>query len=214
MTMARVGLALLVAVYAAGALSAQTLQPAASASVVTSRVRSTVPGVTASGTTFLGDGSLTLGRVSLGVSYLQGTINPVAGPGTGSSRDLIEGAVRLGVHPTGWLTVSAGPHARAYTLSSGTQRWLFWEVRARAATAFVGSAVRGYTELWRALSGDANVPEAFDHAQGAEAGMVVHLARSPLEARVAYRIDNAVLGGGTRVETVDGVVVGVGLSWH
>ena len=209
-----IGRALLLCGCAAGPVSAQALRPAASASVVTARVRSTVPGVTASGTTLLGEGSFTLGRVSLGVSYLQGTLNPVAAPGAGASRDLIEGAVLLGAHPTDWLAVAAGPHARAYTLSSGTQRWLFWEVRARAATAFVGSAVGGYVELWRAVSGHANVPEAFDHAQGGEAGMIMRLARSPLEARVAYRIDNAVLGGGSRVETVDGVVVGVGLAWR
>jgi hypothetical protein len=44
--------------------------------------------------------------------------------------------------------------------------------------------------------------------------MTVRLARAPLEGRIAYRIDHAVLGGGTRKETVDGVVIGVGLTWH
>jgi hypothetical protein len=42
--------------------------------------------------------------------------------------------------------------------------------------------------------------------------MIVRLARAPLEGRVGYRIDHAVLGGGTRLETVDGVVIGIGLS--
>ena len=42
--------------------------------------------------------------------------------------------------------------------------------------------------------------------------MVVHLARAPLELRLGYRIDHAVLGGGSRLETVDAVVIGVGLS--
>ena len=44
--------------------------------------------------------------------------------------------------------------------------------------------------------------------------MIVRLARAPFEGRVAYRIDHAVLGGGSRLETVDGVVIGVGLSWR
>lgn len=198
----------------ASPLSAQALQPSASASVVSARVRSTVPGGTASGTALLGEGSLAVGRLSLVVSYLQGTLNPPATPGAGASRDLVEGTVLFGVHPNDWLTLAAGPHARAYTLGGGggTQRWLFWELRARAATVFVGTAVRGYAELWRTVAGDANVPEPFSHATGGEAGMIMHLARSPLEARVAYRIDNAVLQG--RAETVDGVLLGLGVSWR
>jgi len=191
-------------------LGAQSLHPAAGASVVTARVRSTAGEF--SGTAFLGAGSLALGRVSLDVSYLQGKLDPAATVAGGTSRDLIEGTVMLGLRPTGWLTLAGGPHARAYTLSSGTQRWVFWEVRARAATAFVGSAARGYVELWRALSASANVPEQFDHAQGGEAGMILRLARAPLEARLGYRIDTAVLQ--SRKETVDGVVIGVGLRWH
>jgi hypothetical protein len=191
-------------------LGAQALHPAAGLSVVTARVRSTTGEF--SGTTVLGAGSLALGRVSLDVSYLQGKLDPAATVAGGTSRDLIEGTVMLGLHPTDWLTLAGGPHARAYTLASGTQRWVFWEVRARAATAFVGSAARGYVELWRALSADANVPEQFNHAQGGEAGMILRLARAPLEARLGYRIDTAVLQ--SRTETVDGVVVGVGLRWH
>jgi hypothetical protein len=141
---------------------------------------------------------------------LTGLIAPTAGR---ASRDLIEGAVLLGLRPTGWLTLAVGPHARAYAPTGGnTERWSFWELRARAATAFVGSAVRGYVELWRALSANANVPEPFDHAQGGEAGMLLRLARAPVEARLGYRIDHAVLGGGSRLETVDGLVIGLGLS--
>lgn len=212
----RIVVALLAAGCAAGPLAAQALHPAASASIVTARVRSAVPGDTErfSGGAFLGAGSLTLGRVSLGVSYLQGKVDPAGVGGPGTSRDVVEGTVLLGVRPAAWLTLEAGPHARAYTLTGGTQRWLFWEVRARAATDFVGSAVRGYVEFWRALSADANVPEPFDHAQGGEVGMILRLSRSPLEARLGYRIDHAVLGGGTRLETVDGVVAGIGLSWR
>jgi len=48
-----------------------------------------------------------------------------------------------------------------------TQRWVYWELRMRAAKPFIGTTVRGYAELWRAVAADANVPEPFDHAQGA-----------------------------------------------
>src|SRR5947208_2018612 len=52
--------------------------------------------------------------------------------------------------------------------------------------------------------------------QGAEAGMIVRLGRAPLEVRVGCRIDHAVLVAPTyqRRETVDGLVIGVGLNWH
>jgi hypothetical protein len=210
----KLALVVLALALTAGEVRAQGLRPVGSASLVTARVRSQVPaGIDQfTGSAFLGQGALAIGRVELSVSYLQGTLNRDGG--TGAGRDLVEGTVRLGVRALDWLTLETGPHARAYTLVGSTQRWLFWELRARAATAFVGSAAQGYAELWRALSADANVPEPFDHAQGGEAGMIVRLARAPFEARVAYRIDHAVLGGGTRLETVDGVVIGVGLAWR
>jgi hypothetical protein len=210
----RIPLLAIVFAGAAGRLGAQTLHPVATASVVTARVRSEGSALTErfSGSAFLGEGALALGRFQLGVSYLQGRLNPDGA--VGAPRDLVEGTVMLGARALPWLTLETGPHARAYTLSAGTQRWLFWELRARAATAFVGSAVQGYAELWRAVAANANVPEPFDHAQGGEAGMVVRLARAPVEGRIGYRIDHAVLGGGTRTETVDGVVIGVGLSWR
>jgi hypothetical protein len=209
----RIPLVVLVAL-TAGELRAQALHPVGSASLVTARVRSQVPaGIDLfTGSAFLGQGALAMGRVELSVSYLQGTLNPDGG--TAAARDLVEGTVRLGVRALDWLTLETGPHARAYTLAGSTQRWLFWELRARAAREFVGSTVRGYAELWRALSADANVPEPFDHAQGGEVGMVLRLARAPVTARIGYRIDHAVLGGGTRLETVDGVVIGVGLAWR
>jgi hypothetical protein len=162
------------------------------------------------GSAFLGEGGLSMGRLRLSASYLQGTINPNGG--TATARDLVEGTVLVGVRTLDWLTIEGGPHARAYSLAGGTQRWLFWELRARAATAFVGSAAQGYAELWRAVAANANVPEPFDHAQGGEVGMILRLARAPVAARLGYRVDHAVLGGGTRLETVDGVVIGVGLS--
>ena len=195
----------------AGEVRAQRLHPFGGASLANTRLRSEGKNpFTGAGSTFLGEGALSIGRLRLTVSYLQGTLDP---DGTlGASRPLVEGTVLLGVRALDWLTLETGPHARAYTLTAGTERWLFWELRVRAAKPFIGSTVQGYAELWRAVAADANVPEPFDHAQGGEAGMIVRLARAPLEGRIGYRIDHAVLGGGTRLETVDGVVIGIGLS--
>ena len=201
----------------AGALGAQTLEPAGVFSVGSARVRSQLASGTAqfSGAVVGADGTFTFGRAHLAVSYVQGKVDSVGVGGPG--HDFVEGSALLGVRTFPWLTIAAGPHARSYTLTSGTQRWVFWEFRARAAGAFIGSAARGYVELWRALSADVNVPETFDHAQGGEAGMIIRFARAPLQARVAYRMDHAVLRsvlGGERLETVDGLIVGFGLDWH
>ncbi len=197
-----------------GRLAAQGggLAPTGAISIVQTRVKSELPTGTTefSGAAVGGQGSVSLGRLDFSLSYVQGKIDPVAASGAG--HDLVEGSILAGIHPASWLRLAVGPHARAYQLTGGTQRWVFWELRARAAGAFIGSAARGYVELWRALSTSVNVPEPLDHAQGGEAGMVVHLARAPLDLRLAYRIDHAVLGGGSRLETVDGVVVAVGLS--
>src|SRR6266850_1870028 len=162
----------------AGRLPGQRFHTAAAASVVTARVRTEQFGGAAqfSGAAFGAGGTLSLGRFQVGLSYLQGRLDPDTG--SARARDLVEGAVLLGVRPVEWLTLSCGPHARAYAASGQTQRWLFWEVRVRAAKPFIGSA------------------------------------RAPLEGRIGYRIDHAVLGGGTRLETVDGVVIGVGLAWR
>jgi hypothetical protein len=202
---------------AAGTLTAQTLAPAGVLTVGSTRVRSQSGQF--SGTVVGGDGTLSFGRLELAVRYVQGKVDSVGASAAagGGGHDLVEGSVLMGARPLSWLTIATGPHARSYTLTSGTQRWVFWELRARAAGAFIGSAARGYVELWRALSADVNVPESFDHAQGGEAGMIIRFARAPLQARVAYRMDHTVLKsalGGTRLETVDGLIVGFGLDWH
>ncbi len=152
MNLRLVRFALVAAVLAAGEARAQTLRPTVSASLVSTRVRSQGQNpFVGAGPAFLGRGALALGRVKLTASYLQGTLN-ADGP-FGASRPLVEGTLMLGVRALDWLTLETGPHARAYSLTVGTERWLFWELRARAATAFVGSAVRGYAELWRGLDG-------------------------------------------------------------
>src|SRR2546430_3366171 len=160
------------AALAAGATpcSAQGLVPAAGLSIVSARVRGTDQ---LTGTVVGGQGTVALGRLELALSYLQGKIGPEGGGARG--QDLVEGVALLGVHPAAWLRIAAGPHVRSYMLTGGTQlRWVFWELRARASGAFVGSEARGHVELWRALSARVNAPGAFDHAQGGQAGLGRH----------------------------------------
>src|SRR2546430_11256536 len=164
MKLASLGFACAVLVAGATPSSAQGLVPAAGLSIVSTRVRGTDQ---LTGTVLGGQGSVALGRVELALSYVQGKIGPEGANGAG--QDLVEGVALLGVRPASWLRLAVGPHARSYTLTGGTPlRWVFWELRARASSAFVGSAGRGYVELWRAPSASVNAPEPFDHAQRSE----------------------------------------------
>jgi len=212
----RATLLLLALAVMAPELGAQAIRGTVGGSAASLRVRSRLPAGTEalSGAVFGGEASLAVGRVRLAASYRQGNVNPDGG--TTQSRTLVEGGATLGVRLLDWLTLGGGPRARTYVfIAGGTQRWLFWELRARAEGMFIGSSVSGYAELWRALSADVSVPETVDRAQGGEAGMVIRVSRR-IDARLAYRLDHAALhavsGGGLRVETVDGLVVGVGLA--
>src|SRR2546430_13548755 len=148
----RRALVLLVAALIAGELDAQSLRPTGGASIVTARVRSEVPaGIDQfTGSAFLGQGALAIGRVELSVSYLQGTLNHDGGSVAG--RDLVEGTVRLGVRALDWLTLEGGPHARAYTLAGGTQGGVVSELRGRGRAAVVGYPGQGEPGLVRAAA--------------------------------------------------------------
>src|SRR6059058_3814534 len=109
--------AMLVALAAGTTLAgAQGLVPAAGLSIVSARVRGTDQ---LTGTVVGGQGSVALGRLELALGYVQGKIGP---EGAGSrGQDLVEGVALLGVRPAPWLSVAAGPHARSYMLTGGTQ---------------------------------------------------------------------------------------------
>jgi hypothetical protein len=208
----RAPLALVAFAAATASGAAQTVVPAGAVSLVQTRIRNDF----GSGSEqFVGplvgaQGVVAVWRVQLAINYAQGRVDPDGASEPG--HDVVEASVLLGVKPLPWLTLEGGPHARSYALIGGTQRWLFWELRVRAEGAFIGSAGKGYVEVWRPVAASINVPEPFDHAQGAEAGMIIRLSRAPLELRLGYQIEHAVLGGGARLETVDGVVLAATLA--
>lgn len=188
-------------------VAAQTLAGGVSTSML--RVRSTI-GATEealSGTVMGIEGRVELWVVGIDVAYAQGKVDPDSG--TPAARDVVEGRVLIGNRPWNGLSLKAGPHIRSYVTASGTQRWLFWEARLRAEGTIVGT-MHVYAEVWRMLSGDVNVLEAFDGGQGGEAGLVVALPRSPFWGRLAYGIERSKLGGGARLETVEGLSLALG----
>jgi hypothetical protein len=173
------------------------------------RVRSTVGAAeeVLSGTLMGGEARVEGWGLALDIAYAQGDVTPDSG--TPAARDVIEGRILLGNRPWRGLSVKAGPHVRSYVTASGTQRWFFWEARLRGEGTIVGR-VQVYAEIWRVLSGNVNVVEAFDGGQGGEAGLLLRLPRSPFWGRLAYGIERAKLGGGARLETVEGLSLAVG----
>lgn len=176
------------------------------------QLRSDVPSGTLSlrGSVLGAEGRVTLGRVLLEFRYLEGTLQPRVGDA--NARDVVEGQAVLGIRTFAWLTLMGGPHVRAFVTGGNTQRWMLWEMSGRVEQVFIGSTVGGYVEFWRTVAADVSVPEAFGHGEGAEVGMRLGGPNGRLRGRLAYRLEHAVLGGGTRVETLDGVVVGLGLA--
>ena len=191
---------------------AQGLTGSAGGSAGSVRSTATLGGasVAFSGAMIGGEGHVGIGRVSVDVAYLQGTLNPDTG--SAESRDYVEGELLLSVVALRGLMVRVGPHARAYISSAGTQRWLFWTGRVRGERTLIAPVVSGFVEGWLALSADVNVSEAFDNARGAVVGLSVRLPGPPFYGRLSYGIERARMGGGARLETVEGLSVVVGFG--
>lgn len=157
-----------------------------------------------------GEGELALGPVALEVGYRQG---PVEADAAGAvRRDVIEGRALLAVRAVGWFAVKAGPQVRSYVTTAGTERWVFWQARVRVEHTIVEPSVRGYVEVWRALSTEVNAPQPVERGYGGEVGLTVRVARGPLWVRLVYGIDDARLSGSARRETVEALALTVGFG--
>jgi hypothetical protein len=163
-----------------------------------------------SGSGFVVEGRLAAGPVGLELGYTQGTLesDQAGGPG----RDVVEGRALLGVRPVSWLELAVGAHARAYLTPAGTVRWTFWRTRARAEGALLTPMLRTYLELWAAPLTSVNEPEGGGAASGGEGGLRARIPGSPVWVRLAYAIDRAALKGDARVETLDGVILALGVG--
>src|SRR5690606_31362490 len=118
------------------------------------------------------------------------------------------GEARLAVRALSWLTVSAGPHLRAFVTPTGTERWTRIEGRIAARSEVVPGVVEAEAEVWNALSSEVNLPDGASGARGARVGLVIDLARSPLALRLFYRVDRAQLTN-DRAQVLEGVGLGV-----
>lgn len=128
------------------------------------------------------------------------------------ARDLAEGEVQFGVRLLPALTVSAGPHARAYRTAAGTRRWVFWEARVAGQAALIPPLLDAYAQLWGAVAGSTSLSAGFGSERGGEVGARLGLPRTPLRLRIAYRIDR---GSGTepvRSDALEQIIFAVRLG--
>src|SRR2546430_14728212 len=124
-----------------------------------------------------GEGNLISERFVARLRYAQGRVTARTDTGV-VGRDLVEGEALLGVRAMPWLTLWAGPTARAYTTPDGDQRWLLWTARARARRTLVLGRMQTYVQLWGALSGNVTNPPERARVRGADVGVAIRLRRA------------------------------------
>ncbi len=153
-----------------------------------------------------GEGRLVFNGFSVGLGLSSGTLQ--AANQTSAKRDLIEGRLLVAARPVPWLEMSVGPLVRAYVTDAVTERWVFWQARARVDAPIVTSGLASYVELWRAVSSQVNLVAGAGRVQGGEAGVTYHPPPRPFSLRLAYRVDDAtVRGGGDGSQMLEAVTV-------
>ncbi|HYR99150.1 MAG TPA: hypothetical protein VEO58_09050 [Gemmatimonadales bacterium] len=155
-----------------------------------------------------GEGRLVFNGFSVGLGLSSGTLQ--AADQTSAKRDLIEGRLLVAARPLPWLEMSVGPFVRAYITDAVTERWVFWQARARVDAPIVTSGLMSYVELWRAVSSQVNLVAGAGRVQGGEAGVTYRPPNRPFALRLAYRVDDAaVRGGGDGSQMLEAISVSV-----
>ena len=154
-----------------------------------------------------GEGALVSDRFVVRLRYGEGRINPKAGDST-ASRDVVEGGAMFGFHATPWLTLWAGPSARAYTMGKTDQRWLIWTGRVTLRGTLLPGRMQSFVELWGAVSGNVGSPRLKAGGQGANGGLEIRMGQeSPLWGRLGYSFESSHAPG--LRETVESVTLSV-----
>jgi hypothetical protein len=154
-----------------------------------------------------GEGRLVFNGFAVGLGLSSGTLQTAD---QAVKRDLIEGRLVVSARPLPWLEMSVGPFVRAYVTDSVTERWVFWQERARVDAPIVTASLTSYVELWRALSSQVNLVAGAGRVQGGEAGVVYRPPQRPFSLRLAYRMDDAAVGrGGSGSETLEAISLAI-----
>ena len=159
-----------------------------------------------SGLVFSGEAVATRGSLVARLRYGQGRVAKDT-----AARDVVEGEALLGYKARPWLTLWVGPHARTFAVTGlSDRRWLFWSGRVTARGSLFPGRVESFVELWQGFTGSLSRPAGSAAGGGAEAGLELRLARRPLWARLAYRIEQG--RAGSRRETVEAITLTVGYT--
>jgi hypothetical protein len=144
------------------------------------------------GPTFGIEGLLVTNKIWVRVRYAQGRVVAKDESGTPLfTRDVVDGEALVGFRATSWLTLWAGPNARAYALGDRDQRWLFWTGGATGRGSLLPGRLQTFVELWGALSGSITNPPIQAGGRGADAGLEMRVgAISPFWGRLSYRIES------------------------
>jgi len=193
-TIGLIGILTLVAASAAHSQGRPTLAFRGDAGFVWVRDDTTAAGaagpVRLRGPMFGGEGRVLFNGFSLGLGLSSGTLQTAD---QAVKRDLIEGRLVIAARPVPWLEMSVGPFVRAYVTDTLTERWVFWQARARVEAPIVTASLTSYVELWRAWSSDVNLVAGAGRVQGGEAGVVYRPPQRPFWLRLSYRLDDAAL---------------------
>ena len=153
--------------------------------------------------------SISKGRFTLAVRYLEGSIDP---EGDGTARDLVEGEALLGIRAFPWLGFRFGPHLRSYIQGGVVDRRVMWEGRIRTETQLGIGGLSSYLEFWSVLSGSAREPSSFGSGQGLEGGIRLETSAFPLWLGLGYRLDKSELDSGAREEVLQQLVFAIGFG--
>ena len=192
-----------------GCASAQVVGARGLIAGVRTTTATTATDLRLSGSAFGFEGGIGLGPAALTLRYLEGSVR---NDSAGIERDFAEGDLTLWARPFRWAALGAGPHIRSFVATGSTERWLFWEIRARGTAGLLPRAVDAYLEGWVAVSGDVDVPDPFNAGRGVEGGLEVAVGRLPVSVRLRYRAERIGLGDGARRETTEHVTLGVGIG--
>ena len=152
------------------------------------------------------EGVLISDRLMVRVRYGEGRINPKSGS-SADPREVVEGEALFGVRATPWLSLWAGPSARAYTMGDTDQRWLIWTARATGRGTLLPGRMQTFVELWGAVSGNVGNPPIKAGGRGANGGLEMRLGDGNFWGRLGYRIESTHAPG--LRETVESLTLSV-----
>ena len=165
---------------------------------------------------FGGEGRITTNGWLFGLGLWEAQLKPAGGDSGAAAptpqRDLVQGTLFVGGRPAPWLEITAGPVVRAYVTNSTTERWVFWQARARFDAPIVVGQLGTYLEVWRALASQVNLPIGAGRVQGGEAGVVFQPPQQRVWLRLSYRLDDALFGGPGGNETMEAITLSGGIA--